>query len=469
MLRTVCWRWWALVAILFVPVSASAQVDRHELGRRVRQFERVFANANPETRAAATVDALKSAVSSFFSLQLSAAGAHLMAAQRALEPRNGPLQAYADSLFLQPGSRAVDVKATELPFRVRGFFKMESAPDQARIAVTLCPPGPRAKPVAQVEMKLGELPQSGTLQLDPKALRAGDGWVLRARLVGKGTAPIGETTLSLVENLKDRVARLKQAVDGLDPKTTRGATVRAHYRLVRALSGKRTLETDYPVAALLARAEKDVAADGETLRRGAGQHWLTLAAGRRRVAVRVGIPKAALARTDPVPLVLALHGAGGSENMFFDTYGDGEVWRLAKARGWIVCAPRQGLTGSPLPELVAELRKIVPVRTDRIFVVGHSMGAGQAIAATCARPAFYRAVAALGGGGRVRRTDALKKLPFFVAAGAADFGRSGARRLQRDLVAAGASASYRDYPDIEHLAIVQVALPDVFSFFDQRL
>ena len=34
--------------------------------------------------------------------------------------------------------------------------------------------------------------------------------------------------------------------------------------------------------------------------------------------------------------------------------------------------------------------------------------------------------------------------------------------------AAGANAAWRLYPSVEHLAIVQVALPDVFAFFDEH-
>ena len=41
--------------------------------------------------------------------------------------------------------------------------------------------------------------------------------------------------------------------------------------------------------------------------------------------------------------------------------------------------------------------------------------------------------------------------------------------LQLLVQQAGAKAEWRLYPSVEHLAIVQVALPDVFSFFDQHV
>jgi acetyl esterase/lipase len=54
-----------------------------------------------------------------------------------------------------------------------------------------------------------------------------------------------------------------------------------------------------------------------------------------------------------------------------------------------------------------------------------------------------------------------------VGAGAADFGRPGAAAFAKRLEAAGAAVDYREYPDVEHMVIVQAALDDVFRFLDQ--
>jgi pimeloyl-ACP methyl ester carboxylesterase len=100
-------------------------------------------------------------------------------------------------------------------------------------------------------------------------------------------------------------------------------------------------------------------------------------------------------------------------------------------------------------------------------VVGHSMGAAAAVAAATARPGRYAAVAALGGGGSPRAAEGLERLPFLVAAGGRDFGRPGALALHRRLEGLGLETRFRDYPAVEHLAIVQLALPEVFGFFDE--
>ena len=55
-----------------------------------------------------------------------------------------------------------------------------------------------------------------------------------------------------------------------------------------------------------------------------GQFWLNLPFPNGEV--RIFVPEG-LSKDRPVPVVVAMHGAGGSENMFFDTYGDGATLR----------------------------------------------------------------------------------------------------------------------------------------------
>ena len=69
-----------------------------------------------------------------------------------------------------------------------------------------------------------------------------------------------------------------------------------------------------------------------------GERWLCFALGKKRVPVRI---HASAADETPVPrpLLILLHGAGGSENMFFDVYGAGTYVNRARELAWIVAAP----------------------------------------------------------------------------------------------------------------------------------
>src|SRR5262249_54156397 len=155
----------------------------------------------------------------------------------------------------------------------------------------------------------------------------------------------------------------------------------------------------------------------------------------------------------PLPLVVALHGAGGSENLFFDGYGAGKAVRLCRDRGWLLVAPRSGLVGGvSLPEVIDELAALYPVDRKRVFVVGHSMGAGQAVAAAQQTPERFAAVAALGGSGRLGKAEAVRALPFFIGVGDLDFALKGARQLGQRLKEGGVKdVRLKEYADVEHL------------------
>lgn len=84
-------------------------------------------------------------------------------------------------------------------------------------------------------------------------------------------------------------------------------------------------------------------------------------------------------------------------------------------------------------------------------------------------PESVRMVAALGGGGGVSDTEAIRKVPFYVAAGDRDFGKPRAKSLSQQLKRLGCPVEYREYKDVEHMVIVQAALDDVFAFFDRGI
>jgi hypothetical protein len=59
--------------------------------------------------------------------------------------------------------------------------------------------------------------------------------------------------------------------------------------------------------------------------------------------------------------------------------------------------------------------------------------------------------------------------PFLVVTGSHDFAMSGARALQRSLVDQQFISRFVELPQVEHMGVVQFALPQVFEFFDTCL
>lgn len=241
-----------------------------------------------------------------------------------------------------------------------------------------------------------------------------------------------------------------------------------------ALAKKTVPETDLPASRLIFGAERlSKVKEPYYIASRPGEFWLSIPTGKTATVVRIRIPTKLEEKKTPAPILFALHGMGGSENLFFDSYGNGIVPRLATERGWIVVAPKvEGLLGAgPAPkvsEILAELAKRYPIDLKRVYLVGHSIGAGHAIQLAQKDPDRYAAIAALGGGGRVSKAESLKSTRFFVGCGKMDFALSGAKALHKSLEDAKVPVTLKEYDDIEHLLIVREAASDVFKFFEGK-
>lgn len=135
-------------------------------------------------------------------------------------------------------------------------------------------------------------------------------------------------------------------------------------------------------------------------RRRVGDLWRVVRVGTRNLPVRVFAPERA-ASDEKIPLVIALHGAGGDENMFFDGYGAGKITELARAKNFVVVAPRLGFAGIDAASFDAIVNAIVfdyAIDPKRIYVIGHSMGAGAAFTVATSRSDRIAATCCIAGG-----------------------------------------------------------------------
>jgi pimeloyl-ACP methyl ester carboxylesterase len=465
------------VVLLFAcfPATVQAQAERYELGRRLRRFEdRWEHRADPEGRKRA-LPHLQTSVRAFFSLRLGEAARSLDLATWHYWKTGSPSDSelWAMSLNARPTSPVIDQAQEGVAVRVQQFYAVASAvPEDSTVEFHV---HDRKRALLWSEKyPITALPLEINVPL--KGLVEGD-YRINAGIETKGGAVVLHSYgLSVVDRLEPRLRAIKSAVEKLPSAvpSTDLATLKHLVKLLSDLAEKKTQETDYPAVRLLREAEERAKALGEGKgdfnKNRPGEFWLSLATAKGQTAVvRLKAPQI-VKDGKPLPIVFALHGAGGSENMFFDGYGMGKVVKLCEEREWLVVAPRSGLlSGSSLVEILDALRGIYPVNEKRVFIVGHSMGASQAISAACDHPTRFAAVAALGGGGRVRASEDLKRLPFYVAVGSQDFALRGAKLLKEGLDKAGCDrVVWKEHANIEHLVIVQAALPDVFAFFDDR-
>lgn len=145
---------------------------------------------------------------------------------------------------------------------------------------------------------------------------------------------------------------------------------------------------------------KSIEAGASPYQKRVGDLWRTLDLGEGRVLpLRIHAPKS-VTRSKPLPLVIALHGAGADENMFAFGYGAGQLCRLADRRGFVVASVGTivfGSDASHLDRLLDDLSIDYPIDRGRVYVIGHSMGAIAAAGLASSRGDALAAVACIAG------------------------------------------------------------------------
>lgn len=452
----------ALVPLLAAP--AAGQPERYELGRRLRNFEAAWEKYEAPAARERALAGLPKLTGQFFTGQLGEAGRTLDLAAFALSSDAGPSagRQWVWSLYAEPEARIVDGAAKELAVTVRPFYPVKGdLPKGLELQLWFT-----SKDV--VTVKPDKFPVTVKVPLPPLGESRGLDRKLYFLADGAKELRPAATGISQVADFKDRLAALKKAADGWEkPDTIERATVRDRARRLADVA-ERAADTDVPAAGLLANAEQML--DGKPFFTAArsGEFWLSVPLdGKKTAACRVFVPRK-LDPAKPVPVVFALHGAGVGADAFFEAYGAGRVVKECEKRGWVLVAPEGGFGGGPpvLP-ILDKLAGRYPLDAKRVFLVGHSMGAGQALGLAGANPEKFAAVAALGGGGRAN-AKAFAELPVFVGVGDKDaLALGGARALNKALVGGGAKAvTYKEYPGVEHLVVVREALPDAFELFD---
>jgi predicted esterase len=239
--------------------------------------------------------------------------------------------------------------------------------------------------------------------------------------------------------------------------------------LTASPSPSRSIEFLSDQAAIAAECERDVAAieagDSPFVDR-RDDHWRTVSAGKVKIPVRVAAGEGA-----NLPLVIALHGAGGDENMFFSGYGNGLLKRLARERNLVAVTPfTPTFMASPLllDAIVDEMVRCYGIDRSRVLMLGHSLGAGAAGSITGLRPEVPAGVAFLAGPAPVppKPLEPGAWPPMLACIAELD-GVIPAASIARSVEIAksrGAPIEVRNYPDEGHTLMVGACLGEAVDF-----
>lgn len=469
--------WWFWLGVVWLVVTlqvrdATAQVERLELGKRLRRFEEAWQTAPVETRAK-SVPPMESAVKSFFSLQFRTAAARLDDAWLTVRQATPPtrFERWAIAMRLQVAPRCMDTTNAAIVVQLKPYYDIENVEMPAETKVIWRLHDSRKKVVAELPVTFEQATQAMSWMVGE--VPAGEYLLTATVQHDQQSVTLPPTVVSRVDRWRMRLTRIEEATRSWPDTATHTAraTVASLLSLLKPQAVSQVHEIDYPAGRLVQTCEALIADQGQSPQVLAklareGDVWATLATSSRQIPARLRAPAQA---TGPLPVLLLFHGAGGSENMFFETYGAGRAVTLGLERGWLVVAPRQPLFGSgPDAEtIVRVLSEHFEIDRRRIFLMGHSMGARHVTQQVSRYPDLPAAVVALGGGGSVTKQTTSRPCPWFVAAGQFDFGLKGAASLAARLRETGNPVTFREYPDVEHMVIVQAALDEAFVMLDQ--
>ena len=198
--------------------------------------------------------------------------------------------------------------------------------------------------------------------------------------------------------------------------------------------------------------------------------------------------------TRAYPLIIALHGLGGTEDSFFDSY-EKAFPPLAERHGYIVAAPLGyrvdgsygwGLGNAPadpttkrvqerseadVMEVLRLVKQQYKIDENRIYLAGHSMGAIGTWRLAPKYPEIWAAIATFSGSGLPATLERIKHVPEFVVHGDNDptVPVQGSRAMVAKAKELGIEVTYIEVPGGNHGSVVAPNFPGAFDFFDAHV
>ncbi len=185
------------------------------------------------------------------------------------------------------------------------------------------------------------------------------------------------------------------------------------------------------------------------------------------------------------PLVVALHGLGGTEDSMF-----GANYRVipeAEKRGYIIAAPLgyridggygRGMGGAgnkraqyseqDVMHVLALVRQDYKIDNRRIYLLGHSMGGIGTWTLGAKYPQIWASLAPISGVADPRTVEVMKHIPEVVVHGDDDntVPVSGSRAMVAEMKKLGVDVKYIEVPGGSHTSVPGPNMSAIFDFFD---
>ena len=307
--------------------------------------------------------------------------------------------------------------------------------------------------------------------------------------------PLGASNLviSLRKGLDDVVARLETAAKTA-PDNLRAEILFPVDRLRNVNRGRLELRTFDPgrdiaaaeAVAAAVKAKKDPFAG----RTGDIRRHYTLDAANEIIPYRTYVPTT-YNGSKAFPLIVALHGLGGTEDAFFDNY-EKKLPPLAESHGYIVAAPlgyrvdgsygwglgnppadpttkrTQDFSEQDVMQVLQRVRQHYKVDESRIYLMGHSMGGIGTWKVAPKYPDIWAAIAPFSGSGAADTLERIRTVPEIIVHGDHDptVNVAGSRTMVAKLKELGTEFKYIEVPGGLHGDVVAPNLAAVVEFFD---
>src|SRR3954470_169613 len=255
----------------------------------------------------------------------------------------------------------------------------------------------------------------------------------------------------------------------------------------------RTFDADKdPAAAEMVAATAKSGKDPFAARTGDFKRHYMLDTANEIVPYRMYVPTA-YNGSKAYPLIVALHGLGGTEDSFFDGYNK-VLPPLAESHGYIVAAPlgyrvdgsygwglgnppadpatkrTQELSEQDVIQVLQHVRRQYKIDENRIYLMGHSMGGIGTWKIAPKYPDIWAAIAPISGNGVPDTLERIRNVPEIIVHGDNDptVNVSGSRTMVAKLKELGVEHKYIEVPGGLHSDVVAPNIAAIIDFFDSH-